>query len=235
MRPDMAAAEIPDVAAIPGGRFLMGDDNGPLIERPAHPVEVAPFHCGIVPVTRRQYGGFLAAVGRPAPPSWDDAAFGHPDQPALAVNWFDAVEYCEWLSRVTGARFRLPTEAEREYAARGGVEGLAYPWGNHYPDPATAYHPGSWKAPLPLPCGSPNGFGLYNMGDTVHEWCLDYYDAEYYRVSPRENPQGPAAGVRRVARGGAWRHQVPVSRCAHRTSLPPDRHFTDFGFRVVRE
>jgi formylglycine-generating enzyme required for sulfatase activity len=225
--------KLPHLVPIPGGAFRMGSDDGPLIERPVHEVEVDGFHMGVTPVTRFQYARFLSAAGHSPPPTWDDPLYADPLQPAVSVSWHDAETYCKWLSELTGQPFRLPTEAEREHAARGGREGLRYPWGDDYPDLATAYGPQAWGRPLPVGCGDPNGFGLFNMADTVHEWCLDYYDPDYYAVSPRHDPAGPANGPRRVARGGAWRHQVPVSRCSHRTSLPPDRTFTDFGFRVV--
>ena len=213
---------------------MMGDDAGPLIERPAHLVRVAAFAIGVMPITRAEYDAFLRVTGHPAPSTWTSPEFADPLQPVVSVNWFDAEAYCEWLARMTGELYRLPSEAEREYAARGGVEGARYPWGENYPDPATPYVGGPWTSPLPCGQGLPNGFGLYHVGDTVHEWCLDHYAEDYYSVSPTENPPGPLTGRRRVARGGAWRHQVPVSRCAHRTSLPPDRCFTDFGFRVAK-
>ena len=81
----------------------------------------------------------------------------------------------------------------------------------------------------------PNGYGLHNMGDLVHEWCSDWYDAGYYAVSPDRNPPGPAAGQRRASRGGSWRHAVKVTRCAHRSAILPDRQLTDYGFRVALE
>ncbi|MBI3328633.1 MAG: SUMF1/EgtB/PvdO family nonheme iron enzyme, partial [Nitrospinae bacterium] len=81
----------------------------------------------------------------------------------------------------------------------------------------------------------PNGYGLHNMGDLVHEWCSDWYAREYYRVAPTRNPQGPSVGVRRASRGGSWRHHLKVTRCAARSSLPPDRTFTDYGFRVAEQ
>jgi len=81
---------------------------------------------------------------------------------------------------------------------------------------------------------APNPYGLFNMGDNVHEWCADWYDAHYYARSPERNPQGPAEGSRRASRGGAWRHHVKVSRCAARSSIPPEFKYADYGFRVAR-
>ena len=79
----------------------------------------------------------------------------------------------------------------------------------------------------------PNGYGLHNMGDLVHEWCSDWYQPDYYQSSPDRNPSGPKAGVRKASRGGAWRHRVKVARCAARSAIPPDRKYTDYGFRVA--
>ena len=83
--------------------------------------------------------------------------------------------------------------------------------------------------------GPANGYGLFNMGDNVHEWCLDWYGENYYPVSPEINPLGPENGTRRVSRGGSWRHQIKASRAAHRSSLPPSYRYTDYGFRLVKE
>ena len=81
--------------------------------------------------------------------------------------------------------------------------------------------------------GEPNGFGLYNMSEGVHEWCSDYFDYHYYRYAPEKNPQGPASGQRRASRGGSWRHRIKFSRCAARSSLPPDFKYADYGFRIA--
>ena len=80
----------------------------------------------------------------------------------------------------------------------------------------------------------PNAYGLYNLGDNVHEWCLDWYNAAYYGCSPERNPRGPDKGSRRASRGGAWRHQVKVTRTAARSSIPPEFKYADYGFRVAR-
>ncbi len=79
----------------------------------------------------------------------------------------------------------------------------------------------------------PNDFNLYDMSEGVHEWCSDYYDSSYYRCSPEQNPRGPESGQRRSSRGGSWRHRIPFSRCAARSSLPPGFHYADYGFRLA--
>ena len=94
--------------------------------------------------------------------------------------------------------------------------------------------PGRWRdGPEPVGQGEPNGYGLFDMCENVHEWCSDWYDPAYYAVSPAENPQGPAHGTRRASKGGAWRHHIKFSRCAARSSIPPEFRYADYGFRPV--
>jgi sulfatase modifying factor 1 len=123
------------------------------------------------------------------------------------VSWFDAKAYCDWL----GPRFHLPTEPMREWAARGGLDDPEWPWGNEPPS-----RPGPLERP-DVVGGRANGYGLFNMGDGVHEWCAEW----------------DASRQRRAARGGSWRHAIPFSRCAARSALDPSKRFTDFGFRVA--
>ncbi|MCS6862253.1 MAG: formylglycine-generating enzyme family protein [Abditibacteriales bacterium] len=186
-------------------------------------------------MTNRQCAIFLAATGHAPPPTWGKPPFDHPDQPVVSPSWFDAVAYCEWLSSTTGRHYRLPTEAEWEKAARGGLEGKKYPWDDELDE--TKAHSGVGfrdDCPNVVGLGAPNGYGLFNTADGVHEWCADWWDAAYYVVSPERNPPGPETGLRKSSRGGSWRHAVKICRCAHRSSLPPDHRFSDYGFRVAR-
>jgi formylglycine-generating enzyme required for sulfatase activity len=216
-----------DLVTIAAGAFVMGSDDGQPDERPVHEVWVDAFALAVHPVTNEEYRRFVAATGHRPPPLLD-ARFAEARQPVVAVSWFDAVAYCAWLRDVTGKPCRLPTEAEREKAALGGAQ-RRYPWGDDAPvDPAVPR-----EAPDVVGRGAPNGYGLHNTGDLVHEWCSDWYGADYYRHGPARNPPGPDAGTRRSSRGGSWRHDVQVSRCAARSSLPPDRTYTDYGFRVA--
>lgn len=224
---------IPVLRTIPAGAFLMGHDDGRDDEKPAHRVSVDAFELAAFQTTNAEYAHFLEATRHPAPLHWDDAAFSHQQQPVVAVSWFEAVAYCEWLSATAGRKFRLPTEAEWERAARGGVEGELYPWGNCAPEDLPDYA-SRWKSgPEPVGLYAPNSYGLYNLGDNVHEWCSDWYDAAYYAVSPERNPQGPASGSRRASRGGSWRHHIKVTRTAARSSIPPEFKYADYGFRVA--
>lgn len=217
------------------GSFLMGSRGFRDDEEPEHRVFVSGFEIAVTPVTRREYEIFLESTGADATPWWDDPAFSRPRQPVVGVNWKEANAYCRWLSEETGFTFRLPTEAEREKAARGGRAGLQFPWGD---DPAAGGHSrlhGPLEGPDDVGGTAPNDYGLFDMADNVHEWCLDGYHPEFYKVTPDENPCAPMTTVRRAARGGSWRHQCVVTRCAARSSLPPRLHYSDFGFRWVRE
>lgn len=220
---------------IPGGSFLMGDEAGGFDERPVHPVHVDAFLLARFPVTNREYAGYLEARGAAAPRFWRDARFNQPEQPVVGVSWFDAVAYCRWWSERIGRTCRLPSEAEREWAARGRLAATRYPWGDDEPRLEGAWAPGSagQDRPVPVSDAAPNGYGLCHMGDNVHEWCSDWWDPGYYAVSPIDNPAGPASGERRASRGGAWRHHLKFSRCAARSSLLPALRYNDYGFRVA--
>jgi formylglycine-generating enzyme required for sulfatase activity len=210
----------------------MGDDNGRADERPAHRVWTGAFEMAMVPITNAQYAEFLSAKGHEPPRFWDDPLFNQPEQPVVGVSWYDAAAYCDWLTALSGRRHRLPTEAEREKAARGGVEGQAFPWGNDAGPDGGRF---SQDRPRPVGLMGPNGLGLYDMAYNVHEWCSDWYDARYYSESPERDPQGSPAGSRRASRGGAWRHSVKLTRGAARSSIPPAFRYNDYGFRVVRD
>jgi len=228
----------PEFVLIPGGEFVMGCDQGRDEERPIHRVWVDRFEMCATQVRNLDYALFLRAASHPEPALWHNAGFDHPSQPVVAVSWFDAIAYCDWLSDMSGSRCRLPTEAEWEYAAKAGRDDALYSWGSSSPQDWPEYRDrwlGEVSAPLPVGAGTPNPFGLYDMGENVHEWCSDWYDPAYYAVSPSRNPQGPTAGERRASRGGSWRHQIKVSRCAARSSIPPHFRYADYGFRVVRE
>jgi formylglycine-generating enzyme required for sulfatase activity len=224
----------PELVCIPTGAFLIGSEEGPKNEQPIHRVWVDAFALAVHPVTNHEYAHFLEATGHPPPRAWNDPRFHHPNQPVVAVSWFDAVAYCDWLGRVTGKPYRLPTEAEREKAARGGLEGQRFPWGDDLPGWMDPHYRGdAVERPDRVGQDPPNAYGLHNMADLVHEWCLDWYAADYYASSPDRNPQGPPSGESRASRGGSWRHSIKVTRCAARSSIPPDRAFTDYGFRLA--
>ena len=224
---------MPTLVQIPAGRFLMGCESGQDNERPVHRVWVDAFSLAACQVTNAEYVRFLRDTRSLPPPFWNDSNLNLPEQPVVGVSWFEVVRYCNWLSEQTGRCFRLPTEAEWEGAARGGREGSLFPWGDAPPESLPGYSD-LWKTgPEPVGRGDTNGFGLFNMCDNVHEWCHDWFDPGYYAVSPERNPRGPEGGTRRASRGGSWRHHIKVSRCAGRSSIPPEFQYADYGFRVA--
>jgi formylglycine-generating enzyme required for sulfatase activity len=225
----------PRMLEIPAGWFWMGSDAGQDVERPAHRVWVDSFTLAETQVTVAEYARFLDATHRPPPPTWNDPDFSRPAHPVTAVSWFEAMAYCEWLSEITGARYRLPTEAEWERAARGGADGKLFPWGDDPPQSRPHYESLWQHGPEPVRSSEPNAYGLYEMCENVHEWCSDWFQGDYYSRSPERNPQGPASGERRSSRGGSWRHHVKMARCSARSSIPPQFQYADYGFRVARD
>jgi len=230
---DASLAEIPEIVPIPGGEYEMGQEDGRAEERPVHRVRVGPFALAPFQVTNTQYDVFARSTGRGPARFRAGGAFGQPGQPVVGVTWFDAVEYCRWLAQQTGKPFRLPTEAEWEWAARGGLRGRLYPWGDEPPTERPGYQKHWLQGPEPVGASPPNAYGLFDICENVHEWCRDWYGADYYKVSPLDNPAGPVSGTRRSSRGGAWRHQIKIARCAARSSIPPDLEYSDYGFRVA--
>jgi formylglycine-generating enzyme len=228
----------PSLVLIPEGTFLMGSDSGQDCERPIHRVWIDAFLLAATQLTNAEYARFLSETGAPPPPFWQDPNFNHPQQPVAGVSWHEAARYCEWLSIQTTRAYRLPTEAEWEHAARGGLEQKQFPWGDDpplsRPDYATRWQAG----PEPVARYAPNAFGLYDICDNVHEWCSDWYDPSYYTTSPEQNPGGPDQSPmkppRKSSRGGSWRHHIKVTRCSARSSIPPEFQYADYGFRVAR-
>ena len=236
---------LPECARIPAGYFLMGCESGQDNEQPVHRVWVDEFFLATLQVTNAEYALFLeqTRLSLDPPPFWNDPDFKHPQQPVVGVSWHEATRYCDWLTSIageaTGTRFRLPAEAEWEYAARGGLEGALYPWGDAPPQSLPDYAARCakcWRTgPELVGLAEPNAYGLYNICDNVHEWCSDWYGADYYAASPERNPRGPQSGDRRASRGGSWRHHIKISRCGARSSIPPNFKYADYGFRVARE
>lgn len=221
-----------------GGAFTMGSDQRS-DELPVRTVRVRPFAVAITPVTNAEYARFVAATGHEPAPFLDDPRFGDPQQPAVGISWYDAVAYCEWLSDVLGRVCRLPTEAEREFAARGGIDAILFPWGDEpWSKGVHAFGSAGGDRPHRVGTSAPNGYGLYHMGDNVHEWCSDWY-APYESPDDAnsiiDDPRGPEEGTRRASRGGSWRHRIKVSRIAARSSLAPERRYNDYGMRVYAE
>ena len=211
-----------DFVEVAAGEFLMGDARGLPCEQPVHPVRLDAFRLAVTPVTNSEYATYLAATSAPRPAFWGHAGYDDPEQPVVAVSWDEARGYAAW------AGARLPTEAEWERAARGGVAGGRLPWADETPAQRFERPPRVRTTPA-------NPLGLYDLSGVCHEWCADWYADDYYVRAPRANPLGPPAGTRRVSRGGAWRHADPWSAVYHRSSLRPDLRYSDYGFRLARD
>jgi sulfatase modifying factor 1 len=207
---------------VPTGPFRMGWESGHPCERPAHEVWLQEFLIATTPATNDDYARYMAATGAPPPPFWSDPAFADPRQPVVGLAWDEAVAFAVW------AGARLPTEAEWEKAARGGLAAARYPWGAAQPDARFDRPPRVASTPA-------NALGLTDLAGVCHEWCADWFGDDYYARSPARDPRGPGAGDRRVSRGGAWRHADPWSPVAHRSSLPPHLRYSDYGVRLARD
>jgi formylglycine-generating enzyme required for sulfatase activity len=229
---------------VPSGRFVMGTDTPDASpnERPTTKVCVSRFYISRYPVTNAEYEEFDPVHARKRSPGSGDR------HPVVHVSSLEAIKYCHWLSARERKKYRLPTEAEWEYAARG-TDGRKYPWGNYggrgdlgnFADRNTVFpwsdHDIDDGFPESSPVGSfPLGaspFGIEDMAGNVWEWCMDYF--ENYRGVPRVNPKGPTAGAKRVHRGGSWKSRFSNLRATARGSNAPNFSCNDLGFRVACE
>ncbi|UCE24896.1 MAG: formylglycine-generating enzyme family protein [Candidatus Zixiibacteriota bacterium] len=224
-----AIVDSSDMVLIPAGTFMMGAE-GELEYSPPHEVFIDSFYMDKHEVTNAEYLKFCEATGHPIPDLWGMDVYhcgsDYPDYPVVGVNWRDASAYATWAGK------RLPTEAEWEYAARGGLEGMNYPTGNET-DSTLA----NLKSDGTVPAGSypPNGYGLYDMAGNTNEWVADYFGFDYYKNSPRENPQGPEIGKFRVIRGGGWHSGPSCGRVFVRNGLAPNWVDFNVSFRCVRD
>jgi formylglycine-generating enzyme required for sulfatase activity len=225
------AQVIPDMIAIKGGTFAMGDDNGDKDEQPAHAVTVKSFQLAKTETTLGQWKEFCRASGRGLPEAvWFSQTDEHP---VINVSWDQAVAYCLWLSEKTGKRYRLPTEAEWEFAAQGGAKIKRYLYSGAKTPDSVAWFASKTNGTMPVAQKLPNELGLYDMTGNVWEWCSDGYDKNFYSKSPKENPTGPGKGNFYTLRGGAWDTGARNSRITYRNPLSPSSRNHNKGFRVA--
>ncbi|MBF0185174.1 MAG: SUMF1/EgtB/PvdO family nonheme iron enzyme [Magnetococcales bacterium] len=213
---------------IPGGTFRMGDDSMEARnhEQPAHEVQLNGFWLGKFPVTQGQWqqvmGNNLAHFKR------------GPEYPMESISWHDTQEFIQTLNRLGEARFRLPSEAEWEYAARSGGLPQRYS-GGEQADEQGWHSENSEGASHPVGQKAANGLGLHDMSGNVWEWVADWYDPAYYAESARDNPPGPDKGIHRVKRGGSWQSAPTLTRTTFRFDSDPSGWYEDLGFRLLRE
>jgi len=273
-------ADCTEIIFIKGGSFRMGseidsDDD----EKPVHTIQVSSFWLGKYEVTVAQFKIFISETGYQSDAEKGDGSyiwtgrnqekrsgvnwrcdargnvrkFSEMNNPVIHVSWNDAVAYCDWLSRKTGQIYRLPTEAEWEYAARSGGKMHTYSWGNNLPGGriggniadeslkralgwssiCDGYDDG-YVYTAPVGSYQPNELGLFDLTGNVWEWCLDWYDSGYYKRSTQDDPLGPPSGTLRVLRGGSWYDEPTFVRCCCRGGDSPDSRSGGVGFRIVR-
>jgi formylglycine-generating enzyme required for sulfatase activity len=259
-----------DFVYVPAGSFRMGDNfgDGESRERPVHVVDVDAFYIGKYEVTNADWRKFRDDPGYSDPSIWPSGRVVPKDQvpywtqaqnhgggtpgsdnyPVLGVNWDSATAYCRWLSAKTGKKYRLPTEAEWEKAARG-TDQRRFPWGNsidrsyaNYTGAQTfdtgqivGFYDGSKRSDLQTHSNA-SPYGAFDMAGNVMEWCQDWYSRTYYSVSPRKNPQGPASGAYKVVRGGTFFVDPHDLRSYARSAAWPSfQAHRMIGFRAVRE
>lgn len=231
------AFPIPEMVFVKGGRFWMGSEDGRDNEKPVHEVELDDFEIGKYPVTFAEYDAFCEATGRRKP---DDKGWGRNDRPVINVLWEDAQAYADWLTQETGYAYHLPTEAEWEYAARGGQESQGFTYaGSNEADEVAWYGANAENKSRPVGRKKANELGLHDMSGNVREWCRDWYGRSYYEGCDREgkirNPEGPENGNYRMERGGSWIDDDLFNlRVSARDYVNPHECFSFFGFRLYR-
>jgi formylglycine-generating enzyme required for sulfatase activity len=256
---------------VKGGTFMMGTNDAMPYEAPAHETTINSFWIDEQEVTVSEFARFIAATSYRTDAEkfgwsgvfnlksgvWervDGADWRHPDgpgsvaapdEPVCQVSWSDAAAYARWAHK------RLPTEAEWEYAARGGLAGKKYAWGDdlrpfgkpvanwwqgRFPDHNTGED--SYIGRAPVRSFPPNGYGLYDVAGNVWEWCADWYADDYYERSAQDNPRGPEMGTERVIRGGSYlcaENFCTNYRVAGRSHATPDSGLNNLGFRCARD
>ena len=251
--PPLVDRRVPGMVLIPSGSFEMGSEGERANERPVHTVHLDAFYMDKYEVTNVQFKLFVDAN-----PQWQkdriadgfhDGDYlddwtgtnypsGRAEHPVVYVSWYAAMAYAEWAGK------RLPTEAEWEYAARGGLSGKKYPWGDDEPTAAYANYHRNVNDTTPVGRYAANGYGLYDMAGNVWEWCLDAYDEDFYAAS--DDSRNPIAGgevdnfttiptdPNRVLRGGSWDNRATYLRVANRLRFTPTYTGDNLGFRCAR-
>lgn len=234
-----------DMVVIKGGNFYRGSRDGNRDEMPRHQVTLSSYAIDIHPVTNEQYVRFLEALGGEKDSNHQDVIrmrdsrvkrsggklsieSGYAKHPVVGVTWYGAIAYAKWIGK------RLPTEAEWEIAACGGLENTLYSTGDDIEKTQANFFSSDTTSVMSY---APNGYGLYDMSGNVYEWCHDWYGYNYYEVSVQEpeNPKGPLQGVYRVLRGGCWKSLKEDLRCSRRHRNNPGSVNGTYGFRCAAD
>ncbi len=232
-----------ELTEVIGGEFLMGgneEDSTTFIdELPLHNVKLHSYYISTYEITNQQYSIFCKETRRELPQGSKDRS---PNSPAIYVSWDDAAEFCRWLSEISNKEYRLPTEAEWEYAARGGIKSKGYKYAgsndinevSNYDD-AIMLNDDSLNLKIIDQVGQkrPNELGIYDMSGSVWEWCYDGYSDDYYSESPKENPINLDQSLGKVARGGGWLNTPKYHLISNRDHDLYSAADVDLGFRVV--
>lgn len=251
---------------ISSGKFVMGDSNSDFSdEKPKHSIAISSFYMDETPVTYADFQKYVDDGGNKTR-YWEYDTYNKKENPVSGINWYHAVDYCNWRSGKEGfapaykltnkldawgyplweldpsaSGYRLPTEAEFEYAARGGLEGKKFPWGDEFDIKLANYDNerglmvGEWWRLAKVKDTPPNGYGLYGMSGNVWQWANDWYDQNYYSNNSQNNPQGAQSGRTKVIRGGSWGSVSPeYLRVSKRNAMSPSNYNYDVGFRCVR-
>lgn len=240
-----------EMIKIPAGSFIMGTNIHRPNERPIHTVNLTSFEIAAYELSNQEFELFVKdtnyitqAERDSSPITWRSYFLpGRENYPVVLVSWQDAVAYCDWLSEVTGEKYRLPTEAEWEYAARGGLVDQDYPFGAEINEELANFDTQTERNLLsgvvldylqPVNSYGKNGYGLYNVAGNVAEWCLDWYDEHYYENYIATDPLGPEKGSFKVIRGGGWASDSNACRVSYRNFNSTSFSMPYLGFRLVK-
>jgi len=219
---------------IPGGTCFMGSNSHQGIASPKHQVKLNPYYMDAREVSNKEYHDFCMETGYRLPEFWDmeiyKSGLDYADHPVIGVSFTDASEYAVWAGK------RLPTEAEWEHAARGGLDDISYHFGDKADHTKARYNnPEAEKGPVETGSFPPNAYGLFDMSGNAWEWVSDWFSETYYQESPENNPRGPLMGTFKVFRGGGW-HSGPGCITIHRRNALP-QNWLDIagGFRCVKD
>ena len=231
-----AGTKGPEMIAVPCGQFSMGSTERP-DEQPVHPVSIARgFAIGKYEITFEQYDAFAQATGREKP---DDMGWGRGTRPVINVSWDDATAFAQWLSAQTGKHYRLPSEAEWEYAARAGSV-TRFTWGDKLG--VSEETRATWGGALtgkgatePVGSFAANAFGLHDVHGNAMEWVQDCFEPDYRGAPVDGTSREQCASKRRVLRGGSWFDLEFAMRSASRAAEEPSTPYDSYGFRLARD